>query len=239
MSGDIEIFVLGPLTVRRNGSEVRLGGRQSKLVFGTLLVSVNHAVSLDRLAWAVWGESPPVSAENSIQSYISRLRHLLGAESIEVLDHSYALQASCDQIDSCRFERLVATARESLGGDIEGALEQSRDALRMWRGEAFGDLAYEEFAQLEALRLSELRLTAVEIETEAEIGLGKGSEAIARLQGLTVEYPHRDRFWHLLIRALGRGDRLLEAGDVYDRYCRLLLQSGLEPHQGFDELVNA
>ena len=46
------------------------------------------------------------------------------------------------------------------------------EALQLWRGPPLGDFAYEPFAQNEAARLEELRLTAIEERMEAELELG-------------------------------------------------------------------
>jgi hypothetical protein len=44
-------------------------------------------------------------------------------------------------------------------------------ALDLWRGPALADFAYHEFARLEAERLEELRLVALEQRIEAELAL--------------------------------------------------------------------
>ena len=58
------------------------------------------------------------------------------------------------------------------------------DALALWRGEALGDLAYEEFARTEVERLEELRLVAVEERIEAELALGHHDRLVAELEAL-------------------------------------------------------
>ena len=203
-----------------------------------LVLSANHAVRADQLAWVVWGDDPPASAEGTIQSYISRLRHLLGPDAIVNEDHSYILVADCEQLDSCRFERLVHEARDQVDDDPQRALDASRAAIALWRGPVLGLLGDEEFGHLEAIRLEELRLLAVEIETEAELLLGRFSECASRLRALVVEYPYRERFWRLLIRALFGDERRLEAMETYDEYARWMEQSGLEPDITFDQLVS-
>ena len=46
-----------------------------------------------------------------------------------------------------------------------------REALALWRGPPLADFAYESFAQNEAGRLEELRLSAVEDRIDAELEL--------------------------------------------------------------------
>lgn len=237
MRSDTEILILGPLEARRGGDLVHIGGHHLRAVLAALVLSANHAVSTDQLAWVVWEDEPPPSVEGTIQSYISRLRHLLGREAILNEDHSYTLVAECEQIDACRFERLVHQAREHLADHPEKALTLSRQAIDLWRGPVLGRLGDEEFGHLEAIRLDELRLLAVEIETECELRLGLCGECASRLRALVVEYPYRERFWRLLVGALFADGRRLEAISAFDEYERWMADSGLESEVTFDELV--
>ncbi|MGI9647278.1 MAG: AfsR/SARP family transcriptional regulator [Acidimicrobiia bacterium] len=237
MRSDTEILILGPLEARREGDLIHIGGHHLRAVLAALVLSANHSVSTDQLAWVVWGDDPPPSVEGTIQSYISRLRHLLGREAIVNEDHSYTLVADCEQIDACRFERLVHEAREHLSEDPAAALASSRQAIDLWRGPVLGRLGDEEFGHLEAIRLDELRLLAVEIETECELRLGLCAECASRLRALVVEYPYRERFWRLLVGALFADGRRLEAMEAFDEYGRWMAESGLEPEVTFDQLV--
>jgi DNA-binding SARP family transcriptional activator len=234
---DTEILILGPVEARRKGEVIHIGGHHQRAVLAALVLGANHSVRADELAWVVWGDNPPASGYNTIQSYVSRLRRLLGSDAIVNEDHSYRLVADCDQLDSCRFERLVHEARELLSDDPAAALEASRAAIGLWRGPVLGLLGDEEFGHLEAIRLEELRLLAVEIETECELRLGQCAECASRLKALVIEYPYRERFWRLLVQALFTDGRRLEAMAAYDDYERWMAKSGLEPEETFDELL--
>lgn len=237
MRSDTEILILGPLEARRNDEAIHVGGPHLRAVLAALVLSANHAVRADQLALVLWADDPPDSAESTIQSYISRLRHLLGRDSITNEDHSYVLVADCAQIDACRFERLVQEGRAYLDEDPERALEACRRAIGLWRGPALGLLGDEEFCRLEAIRLEELRLLAIEMETECELRLGRCGECASRLRALVVEYPYRERFWKLPIEALFADERRLEAMAVFDDYQRWMEESGLESTVTFDQLV--
>ena len=68
----------------------------------------------------------------------------------------YMLQLQADAFDVACFERLVADAGTALGrGDATGASATLRDALALWRGEAYAEFADEEWARPEAQRLEE------------------------------------------------------------------------------------
>ena len=122
------------------------------------------------------GESPPPTAATSLQNAVSQLRKALGAEVVETRAPGYALNAEKDDVDARRFERLLSEARSAAPED---GSDWCGEALRLWRGPALGDFAYEAFAQNEASRLDELRLTAVEDRIEAELELGRPASSSA------------------------------------------------------------
>ena len=66
-------------------------------------------------------------------------------------------------MDAARFERLVGAGRDALGrGEAAAAAGRFGEALALWRGRALADVAEVEPLALEAARLEELRLVAVE-----------------------------------------------------------------------------
>src|SRR3954471_15893781 len=71
--------VLGPIEVATDEGPLALGGPVQRLVLAHLLVRRGEVVGADVLIDAVWEEQPPASARNTLQSYISRLRGILGA----------------------------------------------------------------------------------------------------------------------------------------------------------------
>ena len=73
----LEFRVLGPLQVASNGTSLPLGGTKQRAVLALLLLRANEVVPLDRLIDELWGESPPDSAANIVQGYVSHLRKAL------------------------------------------------------------------------------------------------------------------------------------------------------------------
>ena len=237
MRNELDLLMLGPLEARDDTGLIHLGGPNARMALAALLISANHSVSMDTIVWAIWGDKAPPSAESTVQSHISRLRHILGHDAIVLEDHSYLLVIECEQVDACRFERLVRQAEDLVKTDPENAARDARAALALWRGPVLGDLGDKEFAHFEAVRLEEVRLIAVEIEVEAELGAGWAMDAVPRLQALTAEYPYREHFWRQLVAALTDVDRRIEAAQAYDRYCRIMRDQGFEPSFQFGELA--
>ena len=235
MRSDTQVLILGPLVVEREGRPVSLGGHQAKVVLAGLVLGLNHAVPSDHLAWALWQDAPPLTAHDTIQSYVSKLRHVLGGEAIRREEQSYTLVADPDQVDACRFERLVRHAEQVITTDPQEASNLCRRALGEWRGPVLGVIGDEEFAHLESIRLSELRVLAVELEVEAEVATGRPGEAVSRLMALTEEHPYRERLWRLLVHALIAHERRVEAGAAYRRYRDVLSDCGVEVTESFEE----
>ena len=66
--------ILGPLEVRRDGALVDLGSGRQRALLAMLVLHAGEVVSADRIIDDLWGESPPDSAANAVQGYISKLR---------------------------------------------------------------------------------------------------------------------------------------------------------------------
>lgn len=112
--GHVSISVLGPLAV--DGQTGRLGPRD-RVVLAALAVRPGEPIRADRLADALWGETPPETWAKVVQGCIMRLRRALGASAIETSGQGYRLLLPPDQVDSVRFERLLRRGRELLALD--------------------------------------------------------------------------------------------------------------------------
>lgn len=228
MRVDDMIRVLGPVDLLTPAGPRSVGSRNNRALLGALVIAADHAVSTDQLQAAVWGDTPPPSADNSLQNYVSRLRHVLGRTAILRADHTYRLDASRDQIDALRFEdRLVAATDARADPTLCRSL--CREALALWRGEPFGDLSDDEPFRLETIRLTELRVTTMELALETEIALGGHEIAVAELESAVQEYPYRERLWFLLVEALRRDHRRVDALRACQSYRNTLAGAGLDP----------
>jgi DNA-binding SARP family transcriptional activator len=235
----LEFRILGPIEVVRDRGAIRLGGTKQRATLAILLLNANQVVPIDRLADDLYAGTPPVSAVKQVQRQISDLRKQPGlAEAIETRSPGYLVRLATDQLDLRAFERLVSEAAEALtGGEPQRAADLLRSALRLWRGPALADLAYESFAQPAIERLEELRLAALEQRIDVELELGQHTELVGELDELVALHPLRERFRGQLMVALYRAGRQAEALDAY-RAARSALVSefGLEPGPELQEL---
>lgn len=224
---DWTIRVLGPVDVMRPDGAESLGGSLPQTLVSTLVIAAGRIVSIDHLIEVMWGDNPPASAINTLQSYVSRLRHLLGAESIKLANHGYLLDVDVEHVDALMFEQLI---RAAAGDDCppEESRSLCHEALQLWRGVPFGDLADIDPFRLEAMRLDELRMLAMETQLEAELALNHPELVIGTLESAVRESPYREHLWFMLIEALMREGRRREALDACRQLRELLAEIGLK-----------
>ncbi len=218
--------MLGPMEVLDDGRPLAIGGPKQRAVLAHLILQANRTVPAERLIDDLWGEDPPDTAGNTLQSYVSRLRKVLGDGRIEGRGRGYVLSVAPEEIDASRFESLVKRGKASSGSDPSGAAATLAEALDLWRGPAFADLADEPSLRGSIARLEELRLGATEHRIAAELAMGRHSTMVSELEALTSRYPLRERLWAHLMLAMYRSGRQAEALDAFER-ARQVLQEEL------------
>lgn len=208
-----------------------LGGPKPRALLALLLVHRGKVLSTDRIVDALWEEHAPRSATKLVQGYVSKLRSALGDEVLRTQGHGYVLSVDCGQVDVDRFEELVVAGRSALEReDWLAAARHLKAALALWRGPALADFAYDAFAQIEATRLEEARLTALEDRIEADLRAGRHASVVPELDVLARDHPLRERLTGQLMVALYRSGRQADALEAYQRVRHALTDElGLEP----------
>src|SRR5919201_4740755 len=236
-----EFGLLGPLLVRRDGVPLPLGGPKLRTLLAILLLEANKVVSAEHLVDSLWGENAPETARNTLQVYVSQLRKLLSPGALETAPPGYRLVVDPDTVDLLRFERLAVRGRTArAAGDPATAAEELAEALALWRGPPLADLAWEQFAQSEILRLDELHLATLEDRIDADLALGRHAALVAELDQLIAENPFRERLRAQLMLALYRAGRQADALAVYQRTRRTLVDElGIEPGETLQQLERA
>jgi YVTN family beta-propeller protein len=223
--------ILGPTELSAGGRPVPVGGLKQRALLAFLLLHANEVLSRDRLIDALWGESPPPSASESLDAYVYRLRKLVGRDRLARRGGGYVLSVEAGELDASQFELLVASARRAAdAGDGRGAARMLADALELWRGPALADVLYQPFAGAPARQLEERRLEALESRVEAELGCGGGAALVPELEQLVAEHPTRERLVAALMLALYQAGRQADALAVFHAArARLVDELGLEP----------
>jgi predicted ATPase/DNA-binding SARP family transcriptional activator len=240
--------ILGPLEVVDDHERVvALSARKQRVLLAILLLHPNEVVSSDRLVEDVWSGEPPATSEKGLQVHVSRLRRVLAAPAppgkarLRTGGSGYQLVVAAGELDSERFEQLVQEANGLIGaGSFEPAVEKLGEALALWRGGALDDFEYEDFAQAEIARLSELRIVALEQRVAAELELGRAELLVGELERLVREHPYRERLRGQLMLTLYRTGRQAEALRAYRDARRVLVDElGIEPSAELRELHDA
>jgi serine/threonine-protein kinase len=233
----MEFRILGPLEVSGEDGALALGGAKQRAVLAHLVLRANHVVPADTLIDELWGEEPPETARNTVQTYVYRLRGILGQDRIEGRAPGYVLLAGDGEIDADRFEALSRDARADLVEDPAAALATLSEALALWRGPALADLHEEASLAGEIARLDELRLAALEDKISAELALGQHARIVGELEALTTQHPLRERLWGDLMLALYRSGRQAEALEAYQRARAVLADElGIDPSRRLQRL---
>lgn len=234
----LEFGVLGSLMVWCDGTAVQLLGSRQRTVLARLLVSRGSVVSVDALVEDLWGDEQPEQPAAAVQSFVSRLRRQLepdrqprsAASVVATVPPGYVLRVSPGQVDSERFERLVADAIAVTDTDPELAMRTLDSALGLWRGPAYTDCADYGWASVEATRLDELRAAAVEYRGDAGLRSGRATQVVPELTAHVLQYPLRERAWMLLAAAQyatgAQGDAL---GTLSRGRATLAAELGLDP----------
>jgi ABC-type transport system substrate-binding protein/DNA-binding SARP family transcriptional activator/streptogramin lyase len=237
MGARLVFGVLGPLEVRLDDAEVRVGGPRQRALLGLLLCHANRVVSRDQLIEELLGDQPPAAADRMLRVQVSRLRKALGDGNgngeprLLARPPGYLLRVEDGELDLHAFEQQVAAGRQALeDGDPARAAGLLQEAEALWRGRPLADLEFESIARLEVRRLETLRLQVVEDRIDAELAAGRHAPVCPELEQLVAEHPMRERLRGQLMIALYRCGRQADALETYRAGRSLLVEElAVEP----------
>ena len=228
----LEVRVLGPVEVYRDGVPLGLRGRKRQGVLAVLALHAGAPVPVERCLEAVWGPDAPPGTRRSLHTYISYLRRALDPDRVGLIayqDGAYRLVTGGKltiDIDCVEFERLAGSENPA---DLDAA-------LKLWRG----DLSIELdglFAQTATARLRELRLRTAQRAAGRLIDVGQADAAVELLATFVGEAPFDEQLWACYIKALSAGGRWTEALTALGRLRRSLAQElGLAPSAELQQL---
>jgi class 3 adenylate cyclase len=230
--------VLGPLEVRDGDLVIELPPGKQRVLLVALLMRAGEIVPTDTLIEQLWGETPPRTARGALVNNVSLLRKALGSDVLLTRPPGYLLDVVPVQTDLGQFEKLTAEARATQS--VTERAEKLRQALTLWRGTPFADLAFESFAQLEISRLEDPRLAARQDLIDAELEYGSHADLLPELDTLIQQHSFDERLRGQQMLALYRAGRQADALLAYQTARRLLDDElGLEPGTELRELEQA
>ncbi|WP_181411141.1 BTAD domain-containing putative transcriptional regulator [Nocardioides humi] len=259
----MQIDVLGPVRVRRDGTEIDLGTPRQRAIVAALALEHGRVLSVPGLIARVWGDRPPTSVTGTLQSYVGQLRRALEPDrgprrpaTVLVTEHGgYALRTDRAARDDTGLVDGVVRARELLAvvpdplrptapaaavAQVEQALVVTDGALAAWRGIPYAELGDDPDTTAERARLEDHRTAAEELRAVAHLALGRHAEVVPALEAMTRAHPLHERWWTLWAVALARSGRQADALAALQRLRSVLDDElGVEPSAPVRELQTA
>lgn len=223
----LRIDVLGPIRARDpHGRDVTPDGPLQRRLLALLVLRQGRVVSVDAAIEALWPDKPPRDPVAALHNHLFRLRRGLPDDVIESSGNGYRVAPDKVDLDA---DRLAAALNRQEASE-PGLLSTIDEVLDRWHGPAYPELDDLDDGRAEAIRLDELRIRAIESRAEWRLGTGASDELVVELTALADEEPLRERPRALLMAALAKAGRNVEALRVYDDYRRLLAtELGIEP----------
>ncbi|WP_157740001.1 BTAD domain-containing putative transcriptional regulator [Micromonospora narathiwatensis] len=222
MPAGLELRILGPLELLRDGAPVPLAGVKPRQLLATLALRNQRTVAVDHLIEVLWPQDPPRSAVANVHTYVHALRTLLGAARLRRQPPGYRLLLGPAELDLARFD------------EHDQATDPARldAALALWRGDPIENLPHSPLWRPEVERLVERRRLLREQRARVRIESGDAAGAVADLRALVAEDPLREEAWRLLVSALEATGRRAEALSTYSSARRFLVEGlGVEPSE--------
>src|SRR5436190_9360073 len=179
--------ILGPLEVTADDRSVMIGAPMQRAVLVLLLLRANTVVPTAEMIELLWGDHPPRTARVTVQTYVLRLRRAPqaaagGTETIVTHPPGYIVRAGAEELDLFRFDDLMARAQDARArGALEDAGTLLRSALGLWRGQPLADIGSDRLRQVEAQRLEERRMRAVEDRIDVDLEVGRHLDTVGEL----------------------------------------------------------
>ena len=241
--------LLGPLVAVSDGRHLRLGGPRQRAVLAMLLLQADRIVSRDSLVRGVWGDEPPPTAAQTLQTYVFHLRQELEpdrpagspAQLLATAEPGYVLRTEFARTDAGQFQEALALGHAArAAGDPGEASRQFERALACWRGPVLADIADYAFIAPEAARLNGLRLSTVEAKLDADLAQGLNESVAAECELWIAREPLRERLRMLSMIALYRAGRQAEALSGYQRARTALVEElGVDPGPDLERLYHS
>jgi predicted ATPase/DNA-binding SARP family transcriptional activator len=228
----IAVSVLDVVELHRDGERVAVRRGKTAEVLVRLALEAGVMVRTERLIEDLWADEAVLTARNTLQTKVSRLRRALGDGALVTgTSAGYTLEVDPGVVDALEVVRLAEQASKfRSSGDWPAALEACATALAMFRGEILSGAGEGEWLLPHRARLDEVRLGLIEGHLAARLELGAAGDVIGELEALVRVHPLREGLWALLMVASYRDGRQSDALASFQRARSWLADElGLDP----------
>lgn len=228
--GGVVLRILGPVRVLTADGWSAPCSAQLRLLIGLLAWQGGRVVPVEELIDGIWGSGPPRSARASLQSLVTRLRHLLEQVPEAALARcgdGYRMELAEGAVDVDRFRSLSRRARSASG---PAAIELFDAALALWQGKALADVCDTDEVRTIRQGLSREHMSAVQARLACLLECGRLGEAAAELPEAAARYPLDEGIAGMLMTTLFRSGQRADALRVFRQLrLRLDIELGVEP----------
>jgi DNA-binding SARP family transcriptional activator/tetratricopeptide (TPR) repeat protein len=230
---DLRIDVLGPLTVTFGAGPPPVFPHGQRVVLGLLAVSAGSPVRLDSIVDVLWGDKPPVSAVGIVQTYVSRLRQVLGADLLPRDAAGYRLVVTGNELDLLAFREAVKDAQSALEPEV--ACAGYERALGLWRDDPLPDVDVLRGHPVVVALAGEFASAVLEY-ADAAAACGRHEQVLPRLRALAARDELDEASRSRLMIALAGTGRQAEALTLFEEVRQRLDQElGMPPGPGLRE----
>ncbi|GAA4932624.1 hypothetical protein GCM10023334_040080 [Nonomuraea thailandensis] len=226
MPEELRFRILGPVRGWLGDEELVLGPVKQRTVLAALLIAGGEPVPAYSLRGCLW-DAPPANAAGLIQTYVSRLRAVVGRSTLLFDTGGYRLDIRPDQVDLLRFRSL-----RRQGGEVEAdPAAVLAAAFAEVKGRPCEDLR--EAMRSHPLLMDverELREAAIEYADCAQVD--RAGEVARLLEWISLTAPLDERLFSRLIRTYALIGQQADALAAYARIRgRLRDELGVGPGQ--------
>lgn len=227
--------MLGPTVVEVDGTPTSLPGAPQRALLARLALAAGRTVADAALVDLLWPDGAPDNATGNLQSYVSRLRRVVGTATIARDPTGYRLALAPEHVDLHCFDDLVAQAQAT--DEAAPAAALYAEALALWRGEPFVDLPDPLVLAPDRTRLAALRRRAVEGWLTARAAAGEGAALLPDLERAAADDPTGETVHLLLMVVLHQSGRTPDALRVASELReRIVDGTGLDPSRAVTEM---
>ncbi len=235
------IRVLGAMEITGSSVDRAPSAPMARRLLASLLLHANEQVRISTLVDELWDGEPPRLARKTVQTYVYQLRKEFAGgfgERLLTCPNGYRIRLDRDEYDLWQFERYLAVGRAALDeDDPEEAARVLREALALWRGDAFADIDTGPALAARIAPLAESWLTTVRLRAEADLRLGRHHQLLGELRQLTAEHPLNEDFAAQFMLAAYRSGQRGAALQAFAQLRRHLVgELGIEPSHRLQRL---
>ncbi|ALG09306.1 AfsR/SARP family transcriptional regulator [Kibdelosporangium phytohabitans] len=231
--------LLGPVEVHFGGEDRTPNAPKLLQLLAMLLAQPGTAVSSDSLRRELWWDTPPATAQRTMQTYVYHLRKLAADHGmtddpkhlVRTEPGGYLLDVDPATVDVHHFRQRYEQGREAMAERrFTDAASILRSAMSLWSGPPLANIECGPRLTAYATELLERKRHAHNLRVQAEIEAGMHRELLGELRALACENPLDEEVHAHLMEALDRSGRRGEAVYTYHQLRTTLVKElGMEP----------